>query len=1002
MGAGRKPLLNAMHQRFLLALISLTILVTRGVAQNHHTAITRGENATHIVRITDDTLFVATGRTYAYTVDTPEDSGLVSTGIRAAQLPPQLRSRDGRVQTYRVLDRHGQVKQDADLATGDRLEVTAAGGKTRRRYTIVVTPMALSGQLHLGQNRRTIHTPGDLTLYFSAGQRSPDATVTIYLPPGISATMANTTVNVIGRGEVLLKDLSTQSTGRVGSRYSYAKVGAASIRKEAGGGSLLTLSHLDLRPANGWDLKILIRNVTLSRPGTYAFSARYTTTQPDTLSSAGAGSEEAVLTATPAVADLHRVVSKAPYQEMPGTYTSAIFRWSTRSLPAGTLLQQSLDGGKTWQPSTATLNASRGSATLTGLQPDTLYTFRLQVKEGVHQGYSNLAYCYTGKMDIKRFGVSGKEGDDHTEPINKAIAYLESIGGGTLKFSQGTYAVRTVNLKTNVWLYLERDATIKAIKGADAPETTWFSDRKYRSGLSPTDPGPYADPENYLTKQDVGHHYFRNTMFFGERLDNVKIIGTGRITGDGNLVTGDKVMNNAPDNRADKMFTFKLCTNIEIGGLSRAEDLWYDPATDEPYYTRADGSKDTSLDGMLHIDRAGHFVLLATGTDTIQVHNTYFGRHSTANARDIYDFMGCSQVTVTNIYSRVSSDDIVKPGSDCSLGFTRPARHYRVRNVIGDTNCNLFQIGSETADDIMDICVDNIYVLGANKAGFSISTNDGGHIRDIHLNCGHTGPVHARSKMYRTTTPFFISISNRARILGAEVGKYTFTENGKTRQELLVKNVSIGQVENIIINGVDIYEVYGGSAFGGQRWKAFDGSQRRATPIIAGYGLPSSDSVSGGLDFKLPNGLHTGYIRNIQFNDVHVLVKGGHPDSDSARNPPELGVGQYNVSNLGVQPSYGLWARHVKDLSVTNSSFHYEQRDNRYALYLDDVVGARIAGVKMVRPAGMDAVMNFKNSADVTVEGVIYYQDIWGHAPTELPRTRHSSGNSTVRTGIPQ
>ena len=41
-----------------------------------------------------------------------------------------------------------------------------------------------------------------------------------------------------------------------------------------------------------------------------------------------------------------------------------------------------------------------------------------------------------------------------------------------------------------------------------------------------------------------------------------------------------------------------------------------------------------------------------------------------------------------------------------------------VRNIVGDTNCNLFQIGSETADDIQDLYVDNIYVLGANKSRF--------------------------------------------------------------------------------------------------------------------------------------------------------------------------------------------------------------------------------------------------------------------------------------------
>src|SRR4030095_10835113 len=198
--------------------------------------------------------------------------------------------------------------------------------------------------------------------------------------------------------------------------------------------------------------------------------------------------------------------------------------------------------------------------------------------------------------------------------------------------------------------------------------------------------------------------------------------------------------------------------------------------------------------------------------------------------------------SATNIYCKVSSDDIVKPGSDCSLGYTRPAKKFRIRNIIGDTNCNLFQIGSETADDITDACVDNIYILGANKAGFSISTNDGAHVKDIHLNCGHTGKLHSRSKMLRTTTPFFISISNRGRVLGADVARFKFDENGEKRDELLVTNVNIGEVENIIINGVDIAEVYSGSSYSdaGKRWKPYDGKQNRATQIIAGYALPDS------------------------------------------------------------------------------------------------------------------------------------------------------------------
>ncbi len=526
------------------------------------------------------------------------------------------------------------------------------------------------------------------------------------------------------------------------------------------------------------------------------------------------------------------------------------------------------------------------------------------------------------------------------------MAHVNRLGGGVVLFPKGTYKVRTVHMQSNVWLYVDKGATIQALPGADAPEKTWFSDRAYRSGLSPTDPKPYINPENWLTKQDVGHTFFRNTMFFGERLDNVKVIGTGRITGNGNLVTGDRVMNNAPEKRADKMFTFKLCTNIEIGGLDIGKDMWYDPEKDIPYYI--DGNNRIYDDSnMLHIDQGGHFVLLATGTDGIHVHDTYFAKYNSSNVRDIYDFKASNDVTVTNIYSKVSSDDIVKPGSDCSLGFTRPARNYKVRNIVGDTNCNLFQIGSETADEIQDLCVDNIYVLGGNKAGFSISTNDGGHIKNVHLNCGHTGCIHSRSVIQRTRAPFFISISNRGRVLGASVAPFTFTENGNIRKELLVTNVNIGKVENIIINGVDISEVYGGSSFKKERWKSYDGSQNKATPIIAGFKLPDPEHVEGGLNFRLPNGIHTGYIKNVQFIDVNLLVKGGHPEEDAKQCPPEIGVGRYNVGDMKIQPAFGYWARHVDGFLLKNCKIDAEQPDGRYAVVLDDVLNESIENLEV-------------------------------------------------------
>ncbi|OCX53160.1 endopygalactorunase [Mucilaginibacter sp. PPCGB 2223] len=970
---------------FILLLLTCTcVMAQRASTLKLGTQITYGKNATNIARITNDTIVVITGSTYRYTVDTPEDQGLVSTKTDVKQLPLQLASADGVAQKYTVTDKNGSIKTDGDLLDGDRLTVTTQDGSAARTYYIVIKPMALSGKLILSQSFFTVNTNHTLALYFTAGQRSPDAGVKIFLPDGINATMDNTTVNVIGRGDVKLSGLATQSIGRAGTKYSYHKVGDAEIKKLPNGGSMITFSHLDFRPANGADLKVVIHDVNLKKTGSYLFRAQYTTSAPEKLSSAGTGTETASLTVTQHVSDFERVANRPlQYKETPDLYTKATFKWGTGIQNVQIL--QSLDKGKTWSATQAYVDTKTSTATVSGLKPNQLYTFKLNVKSGSNKGFSNTALFYSGKMDVKAFGVNGNGTDDNTAGINQAIAYLNQIGGGTLLFSKGTYMVRTIHLMSNVYLYVEQDASINALKGGDAPETTWFSDRKYRSGLSPTDAGPYADPENYMTKQDVGHHYFNNAMFFGERLDNIKIIGNGTITGNANLVNGDGVMKNTPDNRCDKMFSLKLCTNIEIGGIYHKEDLWYDEAKNEPYYIGPKGAKIEDAEHMLKIDRTGHFALLATGTDNINVHDTYFSKEHQTNVRDVYDFMECNNVTVTNIFSRVSSDDVIKPGSDCSLGFTRPVKNYMVRNVIGDTNCNLVQIGSETADDIMQVYVDNIYILGANKAGFSISTNDGAHVKDVYLNSGRTGPIRYRSKMYRATAPFFISISNRGRIIGAEAGRYNFTEDGKKHDELLIKNVDIGQVENINLKGIDVYEVYGGSAYNGKKWKPYDGTQRKATAIVAGYKLPDAADVTGGLDFKLPNGKHTGYINNVTFNDVNILVKGGNAAADTLANPGELGVGQYNVADLKLEPSYGIWARHVKGLEITNSTFNYEKRDSRYPLFLDDVNGTKISGVKMVKPQDNNTLIGLKNASGLTIKNTLYYKDNWGNAPTTVP-----------------
>lgn len=717
-------------------------------------------------------------------------------------------------------------------------------------FTLLFTMLPIFGQVKAVTPMLEVSQPrtGGVTLRYQPAQLGFMDAVEITIPKGISVTGTNTYVDIIGRGEVLLDSLRTQSVGRHGNKSAMTSVGSYSISK-SGDGRLLTLRNIDLRPANTPAITLRFTSVSLKKGKASAFKARYL------------------------LSDKYRIDNAAWRGE---AYAVGNGKWSAMS------------------------------------------------ETGFVYGKLDPAVTHAERQ-VAEFGI--KPGDDCTDQLNSAIEKLSKNGGGTLVFPDGIFNVRTVKLKSHVWLRLSKGTQILMCARGDAPEPTWYKDHSVNAGSGSLDTTPYDDTDNYLIKQDMGHSFFHNAMFVAERQEDIRIIGNGRISGNRWLKTGN-------GERNDKMFSFKQCKDIEIGGVANGLDLWYDQQKDEPYYLDANGNPKGDISGMLHIDNGGHFVLLATGTDSISLHDVYCGKASTSNARDILDFMECRYVRVTNLYSRVNGDDIMKIGSDCSLGFTRKSCQFLIRNIIGDTNCNVFQIGSETADDITDVWVDNLYVLGTNKAGFSISSNDGGTVSRIWLGSGKTGPVR-RSQFMRTRTPFFLSIANRGRVIGSDAKPFTYNENGKERKELLVTNIPIGRVENISIQGVDAKEVYAGSCYGTERWKPY-GNQPESTPIIAGYKLPDDKDVSGGLGFTLPDGNMKRCIENVTFDDVNVVLKGGHKEADANAIPPEMGFGKFNIRDFLVQPSWAVWARHVKGLKISNSKFSTEKKDGRPAFRFDD------------------------------------------------------------------
>src|SRR5215472_16508908 len=130
-----------------------------------------------------------------------------------------------------------------------------------------------------------------------------------------------------------------------------------------------------------------------------------------------------------------------------------------------------------------------------------------------------------GVYDVRAFGAKGDGKALDSASINKAIDAAAAAGGGTVRFSAGSYLAFSIQLKSNIALYLDQGATIVA---ADPM----------------ADHGAYDAPEpNPWDKyQDFGHSHFHNSLIWGEGIENIAITGSGRIWGKG-LSRGQGAMN---------------------------------------------------------------------------------------------------------------------------------------------------------------------------------------------------------------------------------------------------------------------------------------------------------------------------------------------------------------------------------------------------------------------------------------------------------------------------
>ena len=475
--------------------------------------------------------------------------------------------------------------------------------------------------------------------------------------------------------------------------------------------------------------------------------------------------------------------------------------------------------------------------------------------------------------DVRDFGAKGDGRAIDTPAITAAIEAAAASGGGTVYLPAGTYASYSIRLKSHITLQLGAGATLVA--AAPSPEK-----------------GRYDAPElnEHDLYQDFGHSHWQNSLIWGIGLEDVEIVGPGRIDGAGLTrrgpgarwarAAGDRPLSmgaaagrsgdpeaaarQAMDGQGNKAIGLKLCRNVRLRGFS--------------------------------ILNGGHFAILATGVDNLSIDDLTIDTN-----RDGIDIDACRQVRISNTAVNSPNDDAIVLKSSYALGAARATENVTITNcqVSGfdpgtflagtfgrtqerapdrDGPTGRIKLGTESSGGFRNITVSNC--VFTRSRGLALETVDGGDVEDVTVTNIAMREV--------TTAPLFLRVGNRGRTPGDP-------PPGRMRRIA---------ISNVVATGID----------------------PRYPALIAGLaGHP---------------------VEDVSLAGIHLLYQGGGTREDAAREPPENETAYPEPSMFGTLPAYGFYLRHARNVTLRDVEVGFATEDLRPAFVLHDVADVHFDHVR--------------------------------------------------------
>lgn len=474
------------------------------------------------------------------------------------------------------------------------------------------------------------------------------------------------------------------------------------------------------------------------------------------------------------------------------------------------------------------------------------------------------------RVDIRDHGARGDGRAIDSAAINAAIAAAAARpAGGTVDIPAGRYLCFSIRLRSRVTLRFAPGAVLEA---ADPARHAGRYD--------------LAEEEIEQLYQDFGHSYFRNSLIWGEDVEDVAIVGPGRIEGTGLTRDGPGARWKAQTGERP----------LSMQGMSAAELGHLEP---DAAAMRGRGNKAIALKRGRNVQLAGftmskcgHLAILATGTRALTIRDLTIDTE-----RDGIDLDGVRDTLVERCRVNTPNDDGIVVKSSLALGVPSAAENVVIRRcAVSGFDLGTLLDGSRRTTQ--QLAPDRDRPTGRIKLG---TESNGGYRNILIEDCSFT---HCRGLALETVDGGVMEQVTARRLVMHDVTTAPlFLRLGDRRRG--PPGTGVGAIRGVTLHDIEATAI----------------DSRYAAAIA---GLPGHP------------------VEDVTLSDIRLSYLGGGTAADAARAPAEHATAYPEPSMFGVLPAWGLWMRHARGVTIDGLALSLAQPDARPAFGVEDVAELRV------------------------------------------------------------